>query len=71
MPLSAAHDRTRQVLRTRRHRGPLGPGLGGQRRTSRRRWTRPSPRSASSCRRRTSPARCTWGTRSTRRSWTR
>ena len=62
---NSGNDRSRQVLRPRRHRGALGPALGRERRL--RADARPgaSPRSASSCRRRTSPARCTWGTRST------
>ena len=72
-PRSRTDERTRarQVVRPRRHRGALGPALGGERRL--RADARPgaSPRSASSCRRRTSPARCTWGTRSSTRSWTR
>ena len=44
-------QRARQVVRSRRHRGALGPALGGERRL--RADARPgaSPRSASSCRR--------------------
>ena len=60
-------DGTRQKLRTPRHRKPLVPRVGTARvfRAVGRRVA--APPTASSCRRRTSPARCTWGTRSSKR----
>ena len=66
---AAAWNSQRASTRPRSNRAGTPNGSGAA--ISPRGWTPASPRSASSCRRRTSPACCTWATRSTRRSWTR